>query len=145
MSILRRLAIVVAASLIATAPSWAQTSDQATRPASSTIIGDTGLWFVPLGETLPKGQAAGQGRYINFDRSEAFTDIGDFTGTFAFGATDRVEVFGGFNFYRRIDADRRPVAADGQPMDYLVNDGWQTGVGDLTVGAKFNVLSQATN
>jgi outer membrane protein OmpA-like peptidoglycan-associated protein len=135
----------VATSLIATAPAWAQTSDQATRPASSTIIGDTGLWFVPIGETLPKGKAAGQGVYINFDRSEGFSDIGDFAGTFAFGATDKVEVFGGLNFYRRIDADRRPVAIGGQPMDYLVNDPWRTGFGDITVGVKYGVLSQATN
>ena len=145
MSILRRLAIVVAASLIATAPAWAQTSDQATRPASSTTIGDTGLWFVPLGETLPKGKTAGQGVYVNVDRSEGFSDIGDFNGTFAFGATDKVEIFGGLTFLRRIDADRLPVAIDGQPMDYLVNQGWKQGFGDIMVGAKYGLRSQATN
>jgi outer membrane protein OmpA-like peptidoglycan-associated protein len=142
---MRRLAIVAATTLIASAPAWAQSSDQTTRPASSTTIGDTGLWFVPIGETLPKGKAAGQGVYVNLDRSEGFSDIGDFTGTFAFGATDKVEIFGGLALVRRIDADRRPVAIGGQPMDYLVNDGWQTGFGDVTIGAKFNVRSQATN
>ncbi len=45
-----------------------QPASQTTRPASSTTIGDTGLWFVPIGETLPKGKAAGQGVYVNFDR-----------------------------------------------------------------------------
>jgi hypothetical protein len=30
-------------------------------------------------------------------------------------------------------------------MDYPVNDGWLTGFGDITVGGKFNVVSQATN
>jgi outer membrane protein OmpA-like peptidoglycan-associated protein len=80
---------------------------------------------------------------VNFDRSEAFTDVSDFGGMFAFGATDRVEVFGAFNFLRRIDADRRPLLGDGQPMDYLVNDGWSQGFGDVMVGAKFNIASQA--
>jgi outer membrane protein OmpA-like peptidoglycan-associated protein len=80
---------------------------------------------------------------VNFDRSEGFTDISDINGMFAFGATDKVEIFGSLGA-RRIDADRRPVQAGGQPMDYMINDGWQTGFGDLTVGAKFNVLSQAT-
>jgi len=145
MSILRGLATCVAISLVATAPGWAQSADQETRPASSTIIGDTGLWFVPLGETLPKGRVSGMAARINFDRSEGFSDISDFSGMFAFGATDRIELFGAVAVQRRIDADRRPVAEGGQPMDYPVNDGWRTGFGDITVGAKFNVVSQATN
>src|SRR5512134_3973317 len=94
MSIMRRLAIVVATTLIAAGPAWAQSSDQATRPASSTIVGDTGLWFVPLGETLPKGKVSGMGALVNFDRSEGFSDITDYSGMFAFGATDRIEIFG---------------------------------------------------
>src|SRR5512139_1563396 len=109
MSILRRLATLVAISLVATSPVLAQSSDQATRPASSTIIGDTGLWFVPLGETLPKGKVSGMAARVNFDRTEGFSDISDLSGMFAFGATDRVEIFGAIAFDRRIDADRRPV------------------------------------
>src|ERR1700752_4165733 len=119
MGILRRLATFMAVTLIAASPAWAQSSDQATRPASSTVIGDTGLWFVPLGETLPKGKAAGMGARVNFDHSEGFSDISDFRGTFAFGATDKVEIFGALAVVRRIDADRRPVAVAGQPMDYM--------------------------
>jgi outer membrane protein OmpA-like peptidoglycan-associated protein len=145
MGILRRFAIVVAVTLAAASPAWAQASDQATRPASSTIIGDTGLWFVPLGETLPKGKAAGMGARVNFDHSEGFTDISDFRGTFAFGATDKVEVFGGLAVVRRIDADRRPVAVAGQPMDYMISNEWKQGFGDVYVGVKYGIKSQATN
>ena len=143
MRIFRGLATLVAVSLVTAAPAWAQSADQATRPASSTILGDSGLWFVPLGETLPKGTFSGMAARVNFDRTEGFTDISDINGMFAFGATDKVEIFGTLGA-RRIDVDRRPVQAGGQPMDYMVNDGWQTGFGDLTVGAKFNVKSQAT-
>ena len=143
MRIFRGLATLVAVSLVAAAPAWAQSDDQATRPASSTILGDSGLWFVPMGETLPKGKFSGMAARVNFDRSEGFSDISDINGMFAFGATDKIEIFGTLGA-RRIDADHRPWPAGGQPMDYMVNDGWQTGFGDLTVGAKFNVRSQAT-
>jgi hypothetical protein len=82
---------------------------------------------------------------INFDRSEGFTDVSDISGMFAFGATDRIELFGSVAAVRRIDVDNRPLLQNGQPMDYMVNNAWSTGFGDITIGAKFNVLSQATN
>ena len=119
------------------------TDGSETRPATTTTIGDTGLWFTPLAEVLPKGKWSASAYRVNWDRTEAFSDISDFTGTFAFGASDRVEVFGGIAAQRRIDADRRPVRAGGTPMDYpTINQGWQTGFGDVTLGAKFNMLSQ---
>jgi outer membrane protein OmpA-like peptidoglycan-associated protein len=80
---------------------------------------------------------------INWDRSEAFSDISDFTGTFGFGVTDNIEIFGGLAFQRRIDADMRPVRGIGTPMDYpTINTGWETGFGDIVVGAKFNLISE---
>src|SRR5918993_1631483 len=142
MRIPRGLGILVAAILAASGPAWAQTADQETRPASSTILGDSGLWFVPIGETLPRGTFSGMAARVNFDRSEAFTDVSDINGMFAFGATDKIEIFGTLGA-RRIDADNRPVRFNGVPMDYPVVNGWQTGFGDLTVGAKFNIRSQA--
>ena len=133
----------MAAVLIAASSAWAQTtSTTETRPAASTILGDSGLWFVPIGETLPKGRWSGQAARVNFDRTEAYSDISDINGMFAFGATDRVEVFGTLGL-RRIDADRRPVQSGGVPMDYLINNTWKQGFGDITVGAKFGILSQS--
>ncbi len=117
---------------------------QDSRPSGNTIYGDTGIWFVPQGETLPKGRWSGGFQLVNEDRSEGFSDITDIGGMFAFGATDRIELFGAMS-YRRIDADLVPVARNGQPQDYLINQGWATGLGDLWLGAKFNLLSQATN
>ena len=136
---MRLSTVVVALYLCAPSQAWAQD----TRPAGNTIAGDTGLWFVSLGETLPKGRWSGGAQLVNFDRSEGFSDITDIGGMFAFGATDRIEIFGALG-YRRLDADLVPVARNGQPQDYLINKGWSTGIGDLTVGAKFNILSQAT-
>jgi outer membrane protein OmpA-like peptidoglycan-associated protein len=140
MKILRHLAIGLALSLACTVSALAQD----TRPGSNTTVGDTGIWFVPTGETLPKGTWSGGAQLVNSDRSEGFSDITDIGGMFAFGATDRIELFGALA-YRRIDADLVPVARNAQPQDFLINKGWSTGVGDLWVGAKFNITSQATN
>ncbi len=140
MKTLRHLAFGLTLSVLVSATAWAQE----TRPGSNTVVGDTGLWFVPLGETMPRGSWSGSIGRVNFDRSEGFSDISDLGGMFAFGATDRIEVFGNVGL-RRIDADLVPVALNGQPQDYLINKGWSTGLGDLTVGAKINVLSQATS
>ena len=140
MKILRPLAIGLALSLACTVSAVAQDS----RPGGNTVFGDTGIWFVPTGETLPKGKWSGGVQLVNFDRSEGFSDITDIGGMFAFGASDRIEIFGTFGA-RRIDADLVPVARNGQPQDYLINKGWSTGIGDAWVGAKFNITSQASN
>ena len=97
---------------------------------------------MPTGETLPRGKWSGGIQLVNFDRSEGFSDITDIGGMFAFGVSDRVELFGAFGA-RRIDADLVPVARNGQPQDYLITKGWSTGIGDAWVGAKFNITSQA--
>ena len=140
MKILRHLAIGLTLSLVCTVSAVAQD----TRPSSNTVVGDTGIWFVPTGETLPKGKWSGGIQLVNFDRSEGFSDITDIGGMFAFGVTNRVEIFGAFGA-RRIDADLVPIARNGQPQDYLINKGWSTGIGDAWVGAKFNITSQASS
>ena len=140
MKILRPLAMSLMLSLVCTLPARAQE----TRPGGNTILGDTGIWFVPLGDTLRKGGWSGGLQLVNADRSEGFSDITDINGMFAFGATDRIELFGTFGG-RRIDADVVPVARNAQPQDYLINKGWSTGLGDFWAGAKFGITSQATN
>ena len=140
MKTIRPLAYGLMLSLLCSFTANAQDS----RPGGNTIYGDTGIWFVPQAETLPKGRWSGGFQLVNEDRSEGFSDITDIGGMFAFGATDRIELFGTLS-YRRIDADLVPVARNGQPQDFLINQGWSTGLGDLWLGAKFNLLSQATN
>ncbi len=137
---LRTVAFGLTLSLLCTSAALAQDS----RPAGNTVFGDTGIWFVPLGDTLPKGKWSGGVQLVNFDRSEGFSDITDIGGMFAFGATDRIEIFGSFGM-RRIDSDLVPVARNGQPQDYLINQGWSTGIGDAYVGAKFNITSQSAS
>ena len=137
MRILRSLAIGLVLSSALVAPAMAQD----TRPGSSTTVGDTGLWFVPLADTLPKGEWTAGVQRIALNRSENISNISDIGGMFSFGATDRVELFGSLG-YRRINADASPIAYRGQSQNYLINSSWSDGVGDATVGAKFNLHSQ---
>jgi outer membrane protein OmpA-like peptidoglycan-associated protein len=126
----------------------------ATRPATTTFLGDTGLWYVPTAEILPKKRHSVSAYYSNLDREAGFTDIGNFIGTFGYGITDRVEFFTSVRVVSRIDRDFRPVAgssfvfgandAGGPVNDYpLVQQPWSgTTFGDIYAGAKFNLLSE---
>ena len=140
MKTIRPLAYGLVLSLVCAFPAYAQDA----RPTGNTVSGDTGIWFVPQGETLPKGRWSVMFSRVNEDRSEGFSDISDINGMFAFGATDRIEIFGTLGA-RRIDADLVPVARNGQPQDYLINNGWSSGFGDVWLGAKFGITTQETS
>jgi outer membrane protein OmpA-like peptidoglycan-associated protein len=122
--------------------------ESATRPATTTIFGDTGLWFVPTGEILPHRRWSASLYRYNYDFDPGFTDVSNWPVTFAVGVRDRAEIFGAFVVVNRIDRDVRPIFGDatagGVVNDYpFVREGW-TGnkVGDFRVGAKLNVLSE---
>ena len=51
--------------------------DVETRPATTTINGDTGLWFVPTGEVLPAKRWSLSAYRVNFDRDQGFTDVSE--------------------------------------------------------------------
>ncbi len=121
-----------------------------TRPATTTVNGDTGLWFVPTGEVVPAKKYAISAYRVNFDRDQGFTDVSDWPVTFAFGAGDRAEIFGAWTLVRRIDRDVRPLfISDQTTAGGLVNEhpfvrqGWSGNqLGDFWVGAKINLTSQ---
>jgi outer membrane protein OmpA-like peptidoglycan-associated protein len=119
-----------------------------TRPATTTFFGDTGLWFVPTGESLPSGRWSTSGYRANFDREQGFTDLSHLAATFGVGV-GRVEVFGSWRFDTRIDRDVRPLFTGDPDSGGLLNDypfvttEWNDDdVGDLLVGGKLNLLSQ---
>src|SRR4029078_1728192 len=90
-----------------TGPPPATSTD--TRPAPTTVNGDTGLWFVPTGEIVPAKKYAISAYRVNFDRDQGFTDVSDWPATFAFGLADRAEIFGAWTLVRRVDRDVRPL------------------------------------
>jgi hypothetical protein len=121
------------------------------RPATTTIMGDTGIWFVPTGEVLKNKDFAVSAYRANWDVHQGFTDISHFIGTFAYGVGGRAEIFGAVRFDTRIDRDIVPSTFTADPdrggvvNDYpFVKQAW-TGdhFGDTFIGAKIQLLSQA--
>jgi outer membrane protein OmpA-like peptidoglycan-associated protein len=125
--------------------------EETVRPATTTIYGDTGLWFVPTGEVLRDGTWSASGYRVNWDVRQGFTDISHFEGTFAFGVKDRAEIFGAVRFVTRIDRDTRPIFGfggdryGGVDNNYpFVREGWiGNDFGDTFLGAKINLLSES--
>ena len=125
--------------------------EETVRPATTTIYGDTGLWFVPTGEVLRDKTWSASGYRVNWDVRQGFTDISHFEGTFAFGVKNRAEIFGAVRFLTRIDRDTRPIFGfggdrfGGVDNNYpFVREGWiGNKFGDTFLGAKVNLLSES--
>jgi outer membrane protein OmpA-like peptidoglycan-associated protein len=129
-------------------PSSSQTTGD-TRPATTTFLGDTGLWFVPTAEVLAHGKWSASGYRRGTNYVQGFTNVGDFAGTFAVGIKDRAEIFGSFLFDTRVERDLRPLFIADSEVGGIVDrypratSGWSGNkVGDLYVGAKINLLSE---
>ena len=138
------------ASQTSTSQSSQSPPETATRPATTTFFGDTGLWFVPTAEILPHGKWSVSGYRRGTNWIQGYTNVGDFAGTFGIGIKDRAEIFGSFLFDTRVDRDVRPLFIPnnsdfGGIVDRYpnVNQFW-TGdnVGDFYVGAKVNLWSE---
>ncbi len=121
-----------------------------TRPAVTTIFGDTGLWFVPTGEILPKRGWSVSGYRVNFDREEGFSDISHLTATFGYGVSDRAELFVGWRVDTRVRRAVRPLfsstldTAGAVQRDVpLVYQRWSgDNAGDSMIGIKINLASE---
>jgi outer membrane protein OmpA-like peptidoglycan-associated protein len=146
-----------AAQAPATAPPAAGAPAEA-RPATTTFLGDTGLWYVPTAEILPHRKWSISAYRLNFDDDQGFTDVSNWPVTFGVGVADRLELFGSFVVVNRIDRDVRPLflaAASGaaaganrQAGGFVVQNplarrAWSgNNVGDLWLGGKINLLSE---
>jgi len=139
------------------APAFSQSAAQAptpptpeARPATTTFMGDTGLWFVPTGEVLPAKRWSASAYRVNFDYQQGFTDVSNWPVTFGYGLKDRVELFGAWTLVRRIDRDTRPIFRPRDPdsggliNEYpFVRQGWSDNQpGDFWIGGKVNLMSE---
>jgi outer membrane protein OmpA-like peptidoglycan-associated protein len=108
-------------------------------PATPTYGGDTGLFHLSSAYTLPKGKVSFSLFRDNLDRDPKDLDISIHGLSLGFGATSRLELFGNIGLQHRIDADA--LFQPGFFNDYpLVRTGWETGVGDVRLGAKYKFL-----
>lgn len=132
-------------------PQGMMTMEPDRRPATTSVAGDTGLWFVPTAEVLGPRKWSFSMYRVNLDYEQGFTDVSTFPITFAVGLGERVELFTAIEAVRRIDRDTRPIFFDtgtdeggGVVNEYpYVREAWSgNDFGDIWVGAKFNLLSQ---
>ncbi len=148
-SILAAVCLTLSTAALAQTPASSSSADTATRPATTTFFGDTGLWYVPTGEVLANGKWSVSGYRRGTNWIQGYTNVADFAATFAYGIKDRAEIFGSFLVDTRIDRDIRPLFTSdpsfGGVIDRypLVNKQW-TGdnIGDLYIGAKVNLWSE---
>ena len=121
-----------------------------TRPATTTFLGDTGLWYVPTAEVLPRKKWSMSAYRVNFDDNQGFTDVSNWPVTFGYGISDRAELFGSWVLVNRIDRDIRPLylssiaqAGGFVPQHPLASEGWSGNqLGDLWIGVKWNLASE---
>src|SRR5690349_11715148 len=104
-------ALLVAAPALAqtTPPSTQSSSSTETRPATVSVNGDTGLWFVPTAEVLPSKKWSVSFYRENEDYGQGFTDATKFPLSFGVGIGNRFELFGSLTIVTRIDRDTRPL------------------------------------
>ncbi len=116
-----------------------------------TYKGSTGLFSTPFADTLRKGELSFTLNGFQVHRDPGDISITNFPITFTLGVTDRIEVFTSYELHKRVHAPeiiKIPPPAFGQPAQSFFNDTpllkrfFGSGTGDLTIGAKFNVLSE---
>ena len=108
-------------------------------PATPTYEGTTGLFHMPTAYTLPKGRFSFSLFRDNLDRDPKDEDISIHGLSLGYGISSRFELYGNFGLQNRIDADA--LFQPGFVNDYpFVSTPWETGVGDLKLGAKFGFL-----
>lgn len=109
-------------------------------PATPTYEGTTGLFHMPTAYTLPKGRFSFSLFRDNLDRDPKDEDISIHGVSLGIGLSSRFEIYGNFGLQNRLDADA--LFQPGFVNDYpFVSTPWETGVGDLKLGAKFGFLN----
>src|SRR4029453_3892668 len=109
-------------------------------PATPTYEGTTGLFHMPSAYTLPKSKFSFSLFRDNLDRDPKDEDISIHGLSLGYGITSRLELYGNFGLQNRLDADA--LFQPGFVNDYpFVSTPWETGVGDLKLGAKYGFLN----
>lgn len=134
---LSRLFLMSAALLLVMLP--IASAEQSNKDLDPTFTGETGLFTLYLGDTLPQGMFSGGLVYNNYDRETTDFDTNIWNLVFAYGVTDNLE-----------------IAASFAPITQVVFRNWElgetlnsnptsirtieNGVGDLRFGLKYRLL-----
>ncbi len=142
--------IAVSAVLPAAAQQTTTTQDDSRGRVAVTTDGDAGLWWLPVADTNGKRKHRGSAQRNSFNTPQGQMNVANFTANVSYGLSDRLDVFGAWDFIQRVDRDNQqlfnsdPERGGVDPRAPFANERW-TGnkVGDLRVGAKFGLLSEA--
>ena len=146
--------ILVIAALLATAmPAAAQQATTQEDPrgrVATTIDGDAGLWWLPVADTNGKKKSRGSVERNSRNTPQGQMNVATFTANVSYGFTDRLDVYGGWDFITRVDRDNQVLYVPADPerggidtQNPYARERW-TGnkIGDLRVGAKYAFLSE---
>jgi len=145
--------LVIAALLAIAMPAAAQqgtTQEDPRGRVATTIDGDAGLWWLPVADTNGKKKVRGSVERNSRNTPQGQMNVATFTANVSYGFTDRLDVYGGWDFITRVDRDNQVLYVPADPerggIDTQVpyaRERW-TGnkVGDLRVGAKYAFLSE---
>jgi outer membrane protein OmpA-like peptidoglycan-associated protein len=122
---------------------WTQSidgKDWSMRLATPSYEGDTGLFRLSSAYVLPRGKAAFSLFRDNYDRDPKGIDFSIHGLNAAFGATDRLEIFGQIGIQNRLKVNYVFQPGFYNDLPFAGTDGWETGFGDIKVGAKYAFL-----
>ena len=120
------------------------------RPETTTFMGDTGLWTVPVAEVLPNKRWSFSAYRQQFNDNQGFSNVSMFPVDFGVGVGGHAEIFASVIAVTRVDRDIRPVfvssipkAGGVVPQNPLMADVWSgSQFGDVWVGLKYNLMSE---
>ncbi len=102
--------------------------------------GDTGLFRLSSAYVLPKGKAAFSLFRDNYDRDPKGIDFSIHGLNAAYGVTDKFEVFGQIGIQNRTKVNHLSQPGFFNDLPFAGGETWQTGFGDLKLGAKYAFL-----
>jgi outer membrane protein OmpA-like peptidoglycan-associated protein len=122
---------------------WTQNidgKDWSMRLATPSYEGDTGLFRLSSAYVLPKGKGAFSLFRDNYDRDPKGIDFSIHGLNAAYGVSDRVEIFGQVGLQNRLKVNYISQPGFYNELPFAGVDGWETGFGDIKLGAKFAIL-----
>lgn len=137
----------------------AQGTKERVKQLTPTHKGSTGLFNLFVADTLRQGEFSIGLNVNKFNRDPGDLDFTIFPASFTVGLHDRIELFGSYEVYKRVNADQirvhktlpgGPIGPAQVPNGTIAfyNDapfmdvGFGDGSGDLWAGVKFNLLSE---
>jgi outer membrane protein OmpA-like peptidoglycan-associated protein len=128
-----------------------QSTDERGRVAT-TVNGDAGLWWVPVGDTNGKGLWRGAVGRNSRNTPQGHMNVATFTAAVSYGFAERADFFASWDAIQRVDRDLRSlfIATDAQRggldtrLPYSREPWTGNKLGDLRVGTKLGLLSEAS-